>query len=261
METASFIDYSRFDIELDNLTHLYVGDEFCERLLPSYLLLEELFSRFNRSQKKISIVTPYLTNKGIKQLLSIIDWVYTKNFRCEIIINDWAVLEILRNYKDRFELIAGRLLISRYFSKFHLHCRSRKFSKTKKKRNFYCFFPESFLDFLKKNNIFRLEFNSLDHLKATNNQLFKRGFKSHIYFPFMYLTTSRYCTYPGGHGTRVNKSIVSCNNECKSLYAVMKNNKFLSEIFVKGNTYFTKITEKKDRVSAASDRIIYNSFI
>lgn len=247
---------------LSDFEGVYMGDEFCERRLPSILALENICNHYSRLNLDLTLTTPYLTNEGIKKFAQILDYIVKEKLNLrEIVINDWGALKLLRDYNDRFRIILGRVLVSRYLKILHSKAKLKGYRIDEEKIEFYYLFPDSFLDFIKEKNITALEFNSSYHLATTYKQLLKYRFKIHIYYPFVYLTTTRYCSCINGFNSYFRSAIENCNKECKEYSAVMTNSNFAQSIYIKGNAYFIKQNEDINCLDLKLDRIIYNDFI
>lgn len=247
---------------LSGFERIYIGDEFCERRLPSILTLENIYNRYSERNLQLTLATPYLTNEGIEKLTQILDFIIAENINMkEIVINDWGALQLLKSYNNRFQIILGRILVSRYLKEEHSQKMAQRYSQNGENTKFYYLFPDSFLDFIKIQNISRLEFNSYYHLAMTQKQLLEYGFKTHIYFPFVYLTTSRYCNCTNGYNSYFRNAIENCDEECQEYVAVMTNRRFPGGIFTKGNAYFIKEKENTEDFNLEVDRVVYNDFM
>ena len=89
---------------------LYYGNEFCERLIPSTSQLRQILYYVKRNKLDFSFVTPYVTNCGFKRLNSLFELLKNLGISCEIIVNDWGVLNLI-NYKyPNLKPVLGRLL-------------------------------------------------------------------------------------------------------------------------------------------------------
>lgn len=263
-EKAIFVNDSLIPFHsFADFEHFYIGDEFCERRLPSILTLKNMHNYYDRKDIKLTLATPYLTNEGIKKLTQILNFIAQGNVNLEeVVINDWGALRLLKDYNDRFRIVLGRILVSRYLKEQHSKKFAQQHLRNDKKVGFHCLFPDSFLDFIKEQNIACLEFNSYYHLAITHKQVSKYGFKVHIYYPFIYLTTSRYCTCINGYRSYFRNSIENCNEDCKEYIAVITNRHFANGIFIKGNAYFIKQEKNlEDFNNLEVDRLIYNDFI
>ena len=94
----------------DNFTRLYFGIEFCERLLPTMQQLKKVISFVKERKVGFTFVTPYVTNKGLKQLEALIPAVAREVPQVEIVFNDWGVFQFLKEARLPVSLVLGRLL-------------------------------------------------------------------------------------------------------------------------------------------------------
>lgn len=244
--------YAGFDI-------IYIGDEFCGLCLPEKKDIDELIRHDGIDKKKIVIVTPVLTSRDPESILKILDFVCEKVDSPAVVINDWIMLDILKRFRGMIEPIAGRILVSRYLNKFHTHGYDR-FSNNENEKEFYCLFPDKFIEFIKSNGIYRLEFNDFDHLRLTSGQLKGNNIASHIYYPFAYINTSRYCTAAGGYGSYKEDPAEDCKKECINSFSTMNNKYLRSQVYIKGNAYHIKTVLGEGCFEGVADRVIYNNF-
>ncbi len=111
MEKSIFITNLR---QLEYVTvrysRLYYGNEFCERLIPSLKELKNILDYIKVKRMDFSFVTPYVTNMGLARLKELLGFLKAKNVHCEIIINDWGVLNLINRQYPDFQPVLGRLL-------------------------------------------------------------------------------------------------------------------------------------------------------
>lgn len=260
-EKAFFLDENVSKFNLGELDCIYIGDEFCERLLPSLNELENAINLCVLNKLKLTIVTAYSSDEGISKLINCLDFISQKKVECEIVVNDWGVLGMLRELYPGLKLILGRILVSQYLSASNSKLAENNSSIKRKKINFYSNFPDIFLNFLKENNISCLEFNSYSHLINTREQLRNFGFFCHIYYPFKYLTTSRYCGYVKSAHFYMHSATQCCYKACGKYVAIKKSMLIEENVFIKGNTHFIKETKDLSQLTCTVDRIIYNDFL
>jgi hypothetical protein len=221
---------------------LYIGDEFCERRMPSSGELKTLRSHASAAGLPVTLLTPYLSEKGIgvfEELLSGL----ASGAGSEVVINDWGALKAAGSFLSD-GIVLGRLLVSSYLTKTAASS----------------LFPEPFLDFLESRNIRRLEFNAPEHLAAARPQLARRGFKAHLYWPYAYATTSRCCSAASGYVACVTDPGQPCAHECAHSVAVMRRGPGARPFYVRGNAYFTREDKKSLSPRAFPDRIVFNDF-
>ncbi|MBU0504209.1 MAG: hypothetical protein KKG43_07500 [Candidatus Omnitrophica bacterium] len=237
--------------------YIYVGDEFCERRLPDSETISGIAEQCVKSGANLTLVTSYFTGEGIDRLKALLDYIILNSIACELVINDWGVLELLEDYSGHFRAIAGRLLTSRYLSKFNYQDLRSKGAEIVNE-DFDCSFPGAFLDFLKTRNITALEFNNTNHLLKTHGQLKKNNIKAHIYLPYYYLNTSRYCSCARGYGSYMRNTDDTCNKECNNLVAIRRDGYLNTDILSMGNTHFVKEKIGIEDLTLDADRVIFN---
>ena len=260
-EKAIFLNDHPEGYDLGDYDCVYFGHEFCENLLPSAPQIEDAIFFCRKHSLKYVFVTPYLTNKGTKKVAELLKFIMEKIPSCEVVINDWGMLRWLQPYRNHFDIVLGRILVSQYLSGFHFSESMIQGHRDEERLSLYCFFPETFLVFLETNNISRLEFNTYVHLSVTRAQLKKRGFRSHLYWPYAYLTTSRLCSSAGDFQSYRHNTFEACAQKCKNSFAIMRNRKLRKEILIKGNTYFVREEENMTDSHGDLDRVIYNDYL
>ena len=110
LERALFTN--RFENIKKDIDRIYFGNEFCENLIPTISTLKKIYLSAKVQNKKFTFVTPFVTEYGLKRLSEIFLWLKKRETECEIVVNDWGVLEYLhRELKGYFELSLGRLLV------------------------------------------------------------------------------------------------------------------------------------------------------
>ena len=70
-------------------TRIYFGNEFCEHLIPGIKETSQMLELCKERDIKLSYLTPYVTDFGIKRLLEIFEFLNSLGFKGEVIINDF----------------------------------------------------------------------------------------------------------------------------------------------------------------------------
>ena len=70
--------------------------EFCERLLPSPSQLKKALSFARENDLDFTMVTPYVTNSGLKKVENLIILLSELNPDSEIVFNDWGVFHFIK---------------------------------------------------------------------------------------------------------------------------------------------------------------------
>ncbi len=253
---------------------IYWGPEFCQNLIPGIQDIEKVLRFAKENSLKITLVTPFVTQPGLKRLKEIFAWLKRKKVeRIEIVVNDWGVLECLRKeFTGCFEIALGRLLskqqrdpsIKRVLEKqpiFPVKGKDGKiciFAHKPPCKNYQEGIKASYLNsgliqrFLSKFGAQRIELNNL--IQGLN--LKGIGFKKSLWTPFINISTTRFCPME----TRFQKiyRINVCKKECQKYYYILRNRALPKIIYQRGNTTFYKNPVKeKQALKMGVDRIVY----
>ena len=190
---------------------LYIGNQFCHLLFPEEKTLKFLLDKAYREGLAITIVYTYVREnllKNTEQMLRMVDnWCEEKQKDVEIVVNDWAVLFMVKK-TPHLKLCMGTLLNKR-----------KKDPRMKYKKGAREFFSENSLnadfyrDFLREKCGFqRFEWESCGY-----HQRFPKG-KNSLHFPFYQTNTSQYCPLHAicTEGERGKQSFVeNCPHFCE----------------------------------------------
>jgi len=229
---------------------MYLGDEFCERRLPSDGLLAWL-EQAGRNIGAVTLMTPFLTDRGMARLQAVLarmSRAFPKGF--EVVVNDLGTLELLRQSRyPGLEPVCGRLLSSRYGMAptgvnvvVSSHC---MYSED---------FPEEFLLWLSEHGMRRVEINSIAQFRQTHQQLRSRGFKTHFHWPYMFLGATRLCEADQGFQGNARDSISGCSQGCEMSLGTSACPDG-TEIIISGNAYLVR-HEGLAAPPAEADRIV-----
>ena len=86
---------------------IHLGNEFCERLLPTPTELAQVQTLAEQLQLEISLVTPMLTDAGVNRLDKLLPKL---DSGCEVVVNDWGTLRRLRSDYPALVPVLGRML-------------------------------------------------------------------------------------------------------------------------------------------------------
>jgi hypothetical protein len=223
----------------------YVGDEFCDRLLPSPASLDKALAALSGSGIGLTLVTAYLSNKGIQRLEAALEFLAGRGLDgVEVVVNDWGALHLIEErFPERFQVVLGRLLVNQSAAFHHV-------------------MPDTLLEMAARRDIRRLEFNTCASLAVNLPRLSELGLKGHVYFPFQYLATTRYCLFANGPGACPRDAIASCGRECAGRRAVMEiEGSDRGAILVKGNTCFLDQRARAEERCLAADRVVDNGHL
>jgi len=230
-------------------SRLYLGNEFCERLMPSINELDKAIGLCKRERLNLSLVLPYLTDSRFDHAKSLISLVGKKLPSSEVIIND---LGLIGEIPSNLIRVLGRLLIKQK--------RDPEYAELTVSEDLKSCFQKSnadtpqFIRFLKENNIQRIEIDNLKQgisldFNDINSNI--HNIKVSIYTPFTFISNTRFCMAAKGSTA---SNIVPCKKECRKGYFKSRSDSFI----IKGNTYFSDIGKTND-FPQFIDRVIFEN--
>ncbi|MBS7640279.1 hypothetical protein KEJ12_01320 [Candidatus Bathyarchaeota archaeon] len=260
MERAAYITKIENILRIDTKFYqrIYFGQEFCERLLPSPEDLKRAIDFARENKLQFTLITPYVTNRGLRELRYLLDLIASETPQNEVVFNDYGVLRMLKRRYPELKPVMGRLL-------------------NKMKRDPRILFIASMLpidairyfrglsidnpiyrDFLIQNNITRIELDNV--FQGFDINLSISGISASIYVPYAYVTTTRACLAINCdvYGMEDIVGIFPCKRECQKYTFYLKSSAMPTILIRKGNTIFVrneKVPSYIDKIGV--DRIVY----
>jgi len=215
-------------------SRIYLGNEFCSRLLPNKKELEDIIKIVKKEKIKITLLTGQIDSQGLKIIKKIIKYLDKKQILEEVVINDYGIFNYLKKTFPCCQIILGRML-----------------------SRFIFLNKDSFLN---KMGIKRLEFDSLNEVKVRRQQSYNISY----YYPYFSFFASRYCPVADIFNNKLeNHGIIKCSKECLKIGELRVNNSiFKKSAILKGNALFMenkidlKILDRK-----GIDRLIFQSHV
>nr|AQS32425.1 hypothetical protein [uncultured archaeon] len=238
-------------------TRLYFGNEFCQRLIPTAEDLDSVINFVKKNNIKLSFVTPFVTNEGINKLEPLLELLNKKLPESEVIINDYGTLELMREKKFKLKPVLGRLLTKQKRGPRIINIMD-KLPKPAIKH-----FRKSnaevpiFQEFLVKNGFERVELDNL--LQGIEDDFSKSKIKASLYYPYAYVTTTRFCLTAICDKKDAIPGIYPCKRECQKYGPFKLTNKHMPvPLLLKGNTQFFENKKlPKDLEERGIDRLVY----
>ena len=170
------------------LTRLYIGNQFCHNLFPTENQLFSIMDKMRSEDLEVTLAFSYIREfmlSSVEKLLEKVDnWCCVHGVNVEIVVNDWAMVEILRGKTSHLSPVFGTLLN-----------KCKKDPRMKYKSGDISLFQRNSLnakfyrDFLAKEfHIHRYEWESCGY-----EQELPEG-KNSIHVPFYQTNSSQYCT-------------------------------------------------------------------
>lgn len=192
---------------------LYIGNQFCHLLFPEE---EQLFALMDKAKQEslqltlsFSYMREYILN-GVESILENVDkWCDENHRNVEILVNDWAMADIVKTNTVHLLPCLGTLLNKRKKDpRMKYKCGQTQLYKENNLN------AEFYREYLKKEfGIERYEWESCGYI-----QKFPQG-KNSLHFPFYQTNTSQYCPLhaicqTGDRGKQ--KLIKQCSRPCKN---------------------------------------------
>ena len=169
---------------------LYIGNQFCHLLFPEERCLFELMEKAQRENISITLVYTYIREDMLKtmdELLAKVDnWCKERQTTVEIVVNDWAMVGILRKYPKRMTPLLGTLLNKRKKDPRMGYKKGDRILYEQNSLNAECY--RKFLG--EECNIWRYEWESCGYAQNFPGTL---NGKNSLHFPFYQTNTSQYC--------------------------------------------------------------------
>jgi hypothetical protein len=266
----------------ESFSRLYFGHEFCERRLPPCSSLEKVLSFAKKRQMEFSFVTPYVTTAGLKKTETLLELLRRRKLPCEVIVNDFGVLNLINRHYQEFTPVLGRLLTKqkrspelarvlrrefkpRYFADPDIPERRVLLLQKKLPLEMDLYYKGSntssvpiIHDFLVEQRIRRIELDNVAqglHLELPTDKM-----TASVYFPYVHITTTFFCPTAGcDQEEKTFLRIKPCRQPCQRYVFALKHKSMPKVIYLRGNTQFYKNEKKQlaDWQKAGVSRLVY----
>lgn len=259
---------------------LYFGNEFCEKLSPHLNELKQVIRYCDKNKLNFSLVTPYVTNTGLENLEKLFLWLQNNKINCEVIINDYGVLNLINEKYQILLPVLGRLLTKQKRDPRILRLiesEPKKCNLFKNNNVYYIILPKkipaALISYFKETNINvpiiqsflsrcrikRVEIDNL--LQGINLGIPKNSLSVSLYVPYGYITTTRLCSAnPFRNAKRFSCRISFCRKECGGYILELRSQYMPIIIYKKGNTMFfknKKVLIQKELTEKGINRLVY----
>lgn len=250
-----------FICKLDNLkkvtsgySRLYFGNEFCQQLMPEEKALFEVLGLVLKRRLNFTFVTPFLTDIGIRKINPLLNLLNSKLPQAEIVINDWGLFRIIKGTYSKFNLVLGRLLVKQKRGPRILNLMKKVPKSMIEHFRMASTDTSIFTNFLINQGIKRIELDNLLQGIERNSQI-----KASLYYPFAYVTTTRYClSNPRTSNSTFRRMINPCNFECQRYTFKLKHKSMPVDLLLKGNTQFFENKNIPTNLEKMNiDRLVY----
>ncbi|OGL39236.1 MAG: hypothetical protein A2043_10675, partial [Candidatus Schekmanbacteria bacterium GWA2_38_9] len=190
-----------------------------------------------------TLVTPFVTNKGIKRLIPLLKRVSELELgekKIEVVFNDWGVLRLLRREYKELVPVMGRMLNKMKRGPRLMAVINHLPKDTVEYYQSVNLDVPEFVGFLKENRIERVEFDNV--LQDINFNFLSNGITVSLYLPFAYVSTTRFCLANSCDIPEKLEQvgIYPCRKECQRYTFLLQNPAMPVPLVRKGNTIFFK---------------------
>lgn len=225
---------------------VYVGDEFCERRLPSPGALLKALEYCQAAGIRLCLATPCLTDDGTARLSALLEILSEARTPCDLVVNDWGALRLLGDRAPGLGVWLGRLISTRHFQ---VPPPGYPASPSGVGR---------FLAAIREQRVSGVEMNSVRTLAVHLQALAGSGFKTAIHTPYIFLTMTRCCPCVGADQWYYKDSLSGCGHECERYAGVVANPGSGEDLHIGGNALFLKRDLESLGPGLQIDRVIDN---
>lgn len=257
MEKALYItNLERLKHWNKNYSRIYFGAEFCEKLIPKKEELEKVLFFVKEKELEFTFIAPYLTEKGLKEIAPLLEFLSKKKPNSEVVFGDWG---IVRKIKELNLIPAmGRILNRQYRDSRIKNITGKAPEKMILHYRKCAVDSKSMRAFLLSEKIERVELDNL--LQGIETDLSESGISGSVYFPYIFVTTTRLCL--SNCCDRLDLAgrvgIFQCGKECQRYSFELENKNLRAKLYLKGNTIFLKNDEiQQDIKKRGINRIVY----
>ena len=244
-----------------DISRIYVGNEFCHNLFPHEKLLMKIISKAWSESLNVTLSFTDIRECYIEKTIDIIEKIYSfcvKNKKTiEVVINDWGMIEVIKNKKDFLIPILGTLLNKRKKDPRYMYKKGYEENKDLMAKNNLN--SSLFNEFLRNNNISRFEFESCGY-----DILIPKG-KHSLHLPFYVTNVSQYCPlYAMCNNSDRGKQILAdnCPKYCKEyVFTYPKHLKMIgryNSLFAFDDTILSDFKILDNYLNNGINRLVFN---
>lgn len=247
---------------LPHLDWIYLGAEFCENLLEDGFCGEA--ERWQAEGKKVCLLTPLLTERGVKalgslgrRLMAACSAGRLDPARLELTVNDLGAAALAARERWPFKLAAGRQIAHNLLQLEKKHLKAVN-------RTTLAFFADLGVE--------RFELSPAGRLPPVNFRsrafgLGRGAFKVTLHYPYLDLTTTRTCLVGMPYvAPKDSVSGINCMRECEACSFEVDHPWIKEKLQIRGNTVFAAFPKKvqyspSEAGRLNADRLVYSPLV
>lgn len=238
---------------------VYFGAEFCQWRIPAASSVVRTYERTRELGMGFTLLTPWVTDAGLRKLATLFRALSEASggdaARPEVVVNDYGVLDLLKEGRYRLMPVLGRLLTKQK------RCpRIPGLMEDLPEPGRELFLHAGIEDpvsvrYLKSFGIRRVELDN--PLQGMSVRLKEAGLRGTVYTPYAYVTVTRHC--PASFDGNTWRSFTGCTQKgCLRGVMEMSNPAHDEPLIMRGNAQFVMKPELPDGISEMGiDRIVY----
>ncbi len=244
---------------LDGFERVYLGSEFCQRLLPSIPDLDYAIGLCSERDTGFTLNTPYLTQTGLEQAVASLEFLASKLPGAEVVFNDWGILD--RIIDLGLSPVLGRLLHKQKRGPEIMNLEQQYppalWEEMKKSG-----LNEESLLFLTGSKVRRAEMDILPQGISTElPSAFEGKFSFSLHYPYAFVATTRLCYQANIPRFRAGDPfwIYPCEKECETISYQLSHRTMPVPLVLNGNTIFVERSiEEAGDLPPEIDRLVFS---
>jgi hypothetical protein len=242
MERAIFLDnFSGTQKQIENADRIYLGAQYCPRLLPSTTELEASFDRLG--DLPVSLLLPFIPQSFHQAALDLIDLCLKAKPGSEIVAQNWGLVESIS--RKGGQPVIGRLLI-----KQPKDPRLLKLLETDSENRFEQLritqINSEAIKLIKSLNASRIEIDLPPWGLNLPEAIIESNLHVSVHLPYAVVSTTRYCKLAQIHSSRQLLQITDCQRQCKTLQYKLDHPDIPGDMVLYGNTFLHKSAREPD---------------
>jgi hypothetical protein len=248
-------------------TRVYIGAEFCDRLLlnANFNILTPFIKELKSKGFFVTLIMPHSTQSLFKSNYEILKRMLDKGKDVidEISVNDFGLLNYINNDLQGMNLRfnAGRLLDkSLRESRMDIY----SVDDIRKNKNMISKLPILTNEYDRIYNKFNISYVETD---IPNQKVFSiidnANYKLALHFPRTFLSKAYYCEFSSIGKSAINKFILDgvCENQCNNQYKIFYEDSI--KLYKVGNAIFSKIDDQSllKKFEEKTNRIIFSDLL
>jgi hypothetical protein len=241
---------------LADYDRLYYGAEFCEIKIPDPKETAAAIVLARQTGADFTLVTPYVTDRGLKALAEVFE-ILPKEAGLEVIFNDYGALRLLKMIRPEIPAVLGRLL-SNQKRGFGISSRSGDADEGLVREWRHSGADTNVVrEYLEAQGVVRIELDNI--VQGIASDLSLSPLSASLYYPYGYVTTTRYCPWAFDGQTWPNLGGV-CSRRCLQGIIEEKAEIFNRDLFLAGNAQFFRndaVPSEAELAGMGIDRVVF----